>query len=113
MALNADIFSLDNTTNSVTSATKLIRASDAYAGMVTFQVVGMAGATVLTAQGSIDNVPTYVTMGVVPSNSTTMATTITADGIYRCDISGIQGFRLRVSTTGTGTTVVTVFTTEG
>jgi hypothetical protein len=113
MALNSDVFSLDNTANSVTSDTKLIRASDAYAGMVTFQVVGMAGATVLTAQGAIDNVPTYVSMGVVPSNSTTMATTITADGVYRCDISGIRIFRLRVSTVGTGTSVITVFTTEG
>ena len=114
MALNTGTFTLDNTsTSSVTTDTKGVRASDTYAGMCTFQVTGVtAGTATIIAQGTVDGT-NYITMGVVPVGSTTMATSITADGIFRSDISGIKIFRLKVSGTGTGTTTATFFTTEG
>ena len=112
MALNTPAQTLDNTDNTANATTKIVRASDTYSGLVTFQVVGMAGATVLTAQGTIDGT-NYVTVGVVPLNSTTMATTITADGIFRSDASGLTNFRVAVTTAGTGSSVITFFTSEG
>ena len=112
MALNSPAQTLDNTDDTSNATTKIVRASDTYAGLCTFQVTGIAGGAVLTAQGSVDGT-NFVTVGVVPVSSTTMATTISASGIYRSDVSGLLIFRIAVTTAGTGTSTITFFTTEG
>jgi hypothetical protein len=104
--------SLDNTDDTSNSTTGNINASTAYSGLITFQITGVAGGTVYTAQGTVDGT-NWVTVGVVSASSTTMASTFNADGIYRADGSGLRGFRVAVTTAGTGTGVVTFFTTEG
>lgn len=113
MALNTPAQVLDNTDDTSNATTKVVRASDTYSGLITFQVVGAAaGTATLTAQGTVDGT-NYVTVGVVPVNSTTMQTTITTDNIFRADGSGLKDFRIAVTTAGTGTSTITFFTTEG
>lgn len=113
MALNTPPQVLDNTDDTSNATAKGVQASTAYSGLVTFQVVGAAaGSAVLTAQGTVDGT-NYVTIGVVPVNSTTMATTISTDNIFRADASGLVNFRVAVTTAGTGTSTITFFTSEG
>lgn len=85
----------------------LTNAADGAEGHVTFQVSGIAGGAVLTSEGTIDGT-NWFGVGVVPTTSTTMATTINADGAFRMDATGLAQTRLRVSTAGTGTITVRV-----
>lgn len=87
-------------------------AADGPAGILTFYVSGIAGGTVLTPEGTVDDV-TWDGVGIVPTDSTTMATTISADGMYRLDATGFKNTRLRVTTAGTGTVTVTVLPSVG
>lgn len=112
MALNTPSQTLDNTNSTNNFTTKVVRASDTYSGLITFQITGIAGGATLTPQGTVDGT-NYVTVGIVPVSSTTMATSITADGIYRADGSGLKVFRIAVTGAGTGTSTIIFFTTEG
>ena len=87
-------------------------AADGLAGIVSVTVSGIAGGTVLTPEGTLDQ-STWSGLGVVPFNSTTMATTISADGAFRLDATGLAGVRLRVTTAGTGTVTVVVTPSVG
>lgn len=90
----------------------LTNAADGPAGIVTADITGVAGGAVLTPEGTIDGL-NWFGVGVVPTNSTTMATTISADGMYRLDATGLAHTRLRVTTAGTGTVTVRVAPTIG
>jgi hypothetical protein len=79
-------------------------------GLLTFSVSGIAGGTVLTPEGTIDGT-TWAGVGVTPATSTTIASTMNADGMYRMDASGLRSTRLRVSTAGTGSVTVKVTAT--
>jgi hypothetical protein len=74
----------------------------------TISVSGIAGGAVLTAEGSLagSDPPVWFAVGVTPVTSTTMAATITTDGIYRIVCDGLYRVRCRVSTAGTGTTTI-------
>lgn len=74
---------------------------------LTFSLANTAwGATVITPEGTVDLL-TWFGIGVTPMTSATIATTITADGVYRLDVRGVNAVRLRVSTAGaSGTTSI-------
>lgn len=93
-------------------APHLTNAADGVAGIVTFNVTGIAGGTVLTPEGTV-NGTVWFGVGVVPTASTTMATTISADASFRLDATGLAQTRLRVTTAGTGTVTVQVAPTVG
>lgn len=85
----------------------ITNAADGVEGHVTFQVSGIAGGAVLTSEGTIDGT-NWFGVGVTPTTSTTMATTISADGAFRFDATGLAQTRLRITTAGTGTITVRV-----
>lgn len=90
----------------------LTNATDGKAGMLTLIVTGIAGGAVLTPEGTLDGT-TWKGIGVVPADSATIASTISADGAYRMDATGWTQTRLRVTTPGTGSTTVQVVGTVG
>lgn len=90
----------------------LTNAADGYEGTVTVQVSGIAGGAVLTSEGTIDGT-NWFGIGVTPTTSTTMASTISADGGYRLEAAGCFQTRLRITTAGTGTITVYVAPTVG
>jgi hypothetical protein len=77
--------------------------SSDYASMIGVQLTGTWTGTV-TFQGTIKG-DTWVNVLAVPSDSTTAATTATANGVYRVDATGLSGIRLNGGAGGTGTVV--------
>ena len=90
-----------------------INVGDGRTGMLTCMVSGMAGGAVITIEGTLgDSPPTWGAVGVTPWTTVTMATTITADGNYRINATGLYRVRARISTAGTGTTTILWSATE-
>lgn len=90
----------------------LTDGADGYESTVTFNVTGIAGGTVLTPEGTIDGT-NWFGLGITPTTSTTMATTLNANGAWRMQTSGCTQTRLRVTTAGTGTVTVAAAPTVG
>lgn len=71
---------------------------------------GISGDTI-TWEATIDGTH-WEAMDVVPLAATdTPATTATADGLYRADVTGLSQFRARISTYGAGTITATAVLT--
>jgi hypothetical protein len=85
-----------------------VYGADGDASTYIISVSGIAGGAVLTPEGSLlgSNPPVWFGVGQTPMTSTTMAATISADGIYRIVADGLYRVRVRVSTAGTGTITV-------
>jgi hypothetical protein len=70
------------------------------------QVTGTWTGT-LTFEGTADGT-TYVAMAATPVVGGASVSTATAGGLWRCNIAGLAGMRLRGSAAITGTAVVTI-----
>lgn len=77
---------------------------DGALSVLTMQITGISGDTI-TFEGSIDGT-NFVAMQARNLNTQALATTATANGLYRANIAGIKSFRARVSTYGAGTIYV-------
>lgn len=75
-------------------------------GFVAFQITGTWTGTI-TFEGTVDGA-TWVTISVTPSNSSTTATSATANGVWWIENTGYQGFRARFSTASSGTPKITI-----
>jgi hypothetical protein len=101
------------------STYKLVRLHDAEAGtadgttleindyttgcagyVVGVQLTGISGETI-TWEATIDG-ENWVAFRVEPLATGTFATTATANGLYRVEVSGLLKFRARISTGGSG-----------
>lgn len=83
------------------SPSDIVRMVDGYAGTVTVQVDGLSADT-LTPQVTIDG-STWFTISGTDLSDGSAAASITADGVYRFDVTGCTQFRL--SKAGTSDTV--------
>lgn len=79
-------------------------ASDGARTTATVQITGIITATV-TFEAQIDG--TYVAIQFTNLNSGAVATTATADGIYRATILGLSDMRARISAWTSGTITIT------
>ena len=73
--------------------------------MLTIQVTGISGDTI-TMEGTIDGTNWYAIEFMDMADSTALATTITANGIFRADVTGLEQVRARISTYSAGTITV-------
>ena len=89
----------------VTAATGTYEVGDGSpfsASILAFQLVKGASIT-LAPECSLDGT-NWQTISAVPSNSTTTTTSITADGIWRVDLSGVR-FRFNISAISGASTI--------
>lgn len=68
---------------------------------ILFRTSGVNGT--ITPEGTIDGT-NWFGVAIVPVTSTTLATTLNADGVWRIDTRNLRKVRLRVSTPGTAST---------
>lgn len=87
-------------TGNGTSISTILQGDGAYRTL-TVQIEGITTATV-TFEGTIDGT-NWVAIQFTNLNSASAATTATADGIYRADITGITTVRARISAWTAGT----------
>ncbi len=95
------------TMDTVEDTAGVAQASDAFAGMVVYQLYGTWGGTV-TFEGTLNN-SDWDSIRAEPLDTGTLATTTTSSGLYRVDASGLLKTRVRFSTDTSGT--VSVMTT--
>ena len=81
-------------------ATDGVQVSGSTTGIVGFQITGTWTGTI-TFQGTVDGT-NWVSVLAVPSDSTSAATTATANGIYRVDAGGFEFVRAKLTTLGSG-----------
>jgi hypothetical protein len=74
---------------------------------LTVQVVGITTATI-TWEGTVDGT-NWVAILATPLTTGTAATTATADGIYRINVTGLASVRARISAWTSGTITVTAY----
>jgi hypothetical protein len=95
-----------------TGAGAFIQGDDRLPSFATFQVT-ITGTATVTFQGNTDGTTTYQTIPVTSvAASPVTANTVTASGIYRCDISAAQ-IRPNVTSYGSGTVTVVVSVSQG
>lgn len=75
-------------------------------GAAGVQVTGTWTGT-LTFEGSVDGT-TYVAMAATPVVGGSTVSTTTANGLWRCNVAGLQAMQVRGSAAMTGTAVVTI-----
>lgn len=73
---------------------------------VAFQVTGTWAGTI-TFEGSIDGT-NYQAINVTPTNSSSAATTTTANGVWTGSVGGLRSARARMSAYTSGTAVITI-----
>jgi hypothetical protein len=75
-------------------------------GVAGVQVTGTWTGT-LTFEGTVDGT-NYVAMAATPGVGGSTVSTTTANGLWRCNIAGLQAVQVRGSAAMTGTAVVTL-----
>src|SRR5580693_6477862 len=95
-----------------TGAGAFIQGDDRLPSFVTFQVT-ITGTATVTFQGNSDGTTTYQTIPVTSvAASPVTANTVTASGIYRCDLSAAQ-IRPNVTSYSSGTVTVVASVSQG
>ena len=85
-------------------------AADGVYATLTAQVVGITTATI-TWEGTVDGT-NWVAIQATNLNTGSAATTATADGLYRINVTGLLKVRARISAWTAGTITVTGVLTE-
>jgi hypothetical protein len=96
---NAEAGTADGTTLELSDYTE-----GAIGYVVGLQVTGVSGETI-TWEATIDGT-NWAGLLVTPLSTGTAATTATANGLYKAEVSGLLKFRARISTGGSGTVTV-------
>ena len=89
------------TMDTVEDTAGVAQASDAFAGLVVYQLYGTWEGTV-TFEGTIDD-STWASVQATPLATGTLATTTTTGGLFRVDASGLFKTRVRFSADTSGT----------
>lgn len=88
------------------TAVECVGVGDGARTTLTVQIQGITIATV-TFEGTVDGT-NWVAMGFTTlANNSTVATTATADGLYRATVLGLLSVRARISAWTSGTITVT------
>lgn len=107
MSFTRPLTTTGNITTNSAGPGNTVALAGAHAYAVTgIQVTGTWTGT-LTVEGTVDGT-NFATLAATPAAGGAAVTTTTANGLWRCNIAGMQSVRLRGSAAMTGSAVVTI-----